>query len=583
MTAKSILWLSILHAQRCVSLHRKTLRVTTKSNDTQPSVSAAIKGRSPVLLSAISMLLLWCSGPPIRFWPAAMIALVPLIRISLQSWPSRKTWVWPVYLCGCVYWLIVLEGIRHAHPALYAGWIAMSFYLAIYPVFFVGLTKSFLAQGWTLLTATSLSWLITELIRNYFATGVSVAMLGHALADVSPLIQIANLGGTYLVSMLLVVINVAIAGIATKPRDFKPAIVAVVALAASILYSGLTNSKQTKEDGGQHVLLLQRNDSVEFDQDQSRETEIFDAYSRQMIQSLDQSDASIDIVVWPESMFNGGVPWYIVDPEPMIPPEESITREELAMFVQERCDFFSRRAQYLQSLASDANNGTTPSLLVGCGVAQYSATGPCSYSGLVSIDPAGKVNQWYGKHHLVMFGEYIPILSSIPGIRNLIPPGLGVTPGNDNSAIEISDQHYLPNICIETAVERVPVSAMRDAIDRGQSVDAIVTVTNDRWFDQSWVVEHHLRCAQLIAVGTGRPVLSSAHGGPTAWIDRRGQVVKRLPLDVDGEIHATIQDAVDVTWYVRLQDWPHWVIATGGILAAFWPRHKRNGSIANKV
>jgi apolipoprotein N-acyltransferase len=504
-----------------------------------------------------------------------MIAIVPLLMIASQSWPTRKAWASPVYLFGCVYWLSVLEGIRHAHPALYAGWFAMSAYLAIYPVLFIGLTKRMLAKGWPMLAAATMSWLITELVRNYFATGISVAMLGHALADVSWLVRIANLGGTYLVSILLVIVNVAFASVASRPRDFKPAIIAAGAVAASTLYAWLTPFDRKTIDSSQRVLLLQRNEWVEFDQDQNREVEIFDAYTRHMLQSLSQSDQPIDVVVWPESMFSGGVPWYIADSDAWIPPEEQITREELLIFVNDRRDLFTRRAEYLQSLASPANKGVTPALIVGCGVARYTADGPRTYSGLLAIDPSGKVNHWYGKQHLVMFGEYVPLLPHIPGIRNLVPPGLGVTPGQDSSAILIKDQHFLPNICIETAVERVPISAMRDAIGRGQSVDAIVTVTNDRWFDHSAVIEHHLRCAQLIAVGTGRPVLSSAHGGPTAWIDRHGQVVQRLPLDQDGEVLATIEDASETTWYVRLQDWPHWVIASLGLIATFWPQRKR--------
>lgn len=505
--------------------------------------------------------LLAFAGPTLGWWAAAFVALVPLIWMIRQAMPRRRQWAWPIYVASLAYWLLMLHGVRHAHPAMFLCWIALAAYLALYPVLFVGIAKRLVGRGVPLMAAALLAWLTQELVRNYFATGISVAMLGHTMADVRPMIQIANLGGTYLVSLVLVAVNVAVAQSLTRDRG-APASVAVAgaALAATLGYSMLSAPPSPTPDAEPARILLVQNDQlVDYAQDQSREVQIFDAYSQQTIESLGQTQPVVDVVVWPESMFNGGVPWTIADPDASIPEEAEITYDELTDSVAQQNRFFEQRADYVQTIAATVNGGVRPKMLVGCGVVRYTANGPRSYSGMIAIDSDGAVQHWYGKRHLVMFGEYIPLISHIPGLRDLIPAGLGVTPGDDASPIPLGDHHILPNICIETAVERVPLGAIADAAD--QPTDAIVTITNDRWFHHSSLVQHHLRCAQLVAVATGRPVLSAANGGPTAWIGSDGQVISQLVASDDGAVLAEATARSGITGYTRVQDWPHWAIA----------------------
>ena len=104
--------------------------------------------------------------------------------------------------------------------------------------------------------------------------------------------------------------------------------------------------------------------------------------------------------------------------------------------------------------------------------------------------------QWYGKTHLVMFGEYIPLASYIPGLREYIRSiGMGLTQGPGAQRLMVKDTAVSPSICIETAVERVTVNQLRELRAAGGMPDVLVTVTNDGWFDDSSVIDHHLRCA----------------------------------------------------------------------------------------
>jgi apolipoprotein N-acyltransferase len=507
---------------------------------------------------ATSALVLWLAQPPFAWWPLAFLALVPWldqisrdanIQLSKQQRRRRYLFLWLAATC---YWLVSLQGLRHAHPAMFLCWMALSGYLAIYPVFFLIATQAWLRRGIPLLISAPVLWVGIECIRNYMLTGISAAMLGHTLANVPLLTQVADLGGTYAVSLVIVAVNVAFAqwlGVATRSEAKRPAIVSALAAALLVVSScayGNLRLNEVVPPGTTSFLVVGRNETVEYDQDADRAEEIFTAFAQQTINDAEQQH-KLDAVVWPESMFSGGVPWYIAEPGGTVPE---------GMRVDEYQRYFEERALALgQAVAEKVPQQQSPHLIVGCGVVRF-AQAPLVYSAIVHTDPNGHVVDWYGKNHLVMFGEYIPVITWIPGIKSLVPPGLGVQPGNGPNVFQINDTRVMGNICIETAVERVAVDHCRALRTSGGMPDAIVTVTNDGWFDGTSVVEHHLRCAQLVAIGCRRPILSAANGGPTAWIDSSGRIVEKLAFTDNGSIVATPQIDSRVSLYVRIGDWP---------------------------
>ncbi|MEM6366164.1 MAG: apolipoprotein N-acyltransferase, partial [Planctomycetota bacterium] len=149
----------------------------------------------------------------------------------------------------------------------------------------------------------------------------------------------------------------------------------------------------------------------------------------------------------------------------------------------------------------------------------------------------------------------------IPWIKTWLPPGLGLVPGETAKLFELaSSQSTLklcPNVCIETAVERVTLRHMQQLRSTPKGLpDAIVTVTNDAWFNDSSVVQHHKRCAQLVAVACRRPILSAANNGPTAWIDSSGQIVAEIKQGNRGNVVATPKIDDRQSLVLTLGDWP---------------------------
>ena len=528
----------------------------------------------------VGYLLTWLSQPPAGIWMVALICLIPLLWIISLPKLSRRDYV-VIWASGCIYWLISLQGLRNAHPVMYACWFVLSVYLAVYGVLFVAVTRQMLCRKIPIWIAAPIVWVGFECIRNYFATGISAAMLGHTMADVPMMIQIADIFGSYGIGFVIVSINVMVFLMLQRIRGFESSSPVIAATAIAILLLACTlgygryRLQQTQTEELATFALIQRFESVEYGQDSQRSAEIYSNYARQSINALRGSSKVVDAVVWPESMYGGGIAWMIAEQNASVPDEFGGTKLEFSRAVQDQCSYFESRNLDLQlALASYQPDASPPQLLAGCGVVRFDQDAH-TYSGLIQVDPTGKVIDWYGKTHLVMFGEYVPILGSIPGLKSLIPVGVSVGPGP--KTYSLGDTTVMPNICIETAVERVTLNHAARLDSESNLPDVVVTVTNDGWFDDSSVVDHHLRCAQLVAVGIRRPILSAANNGPTAWIDSSGRIVQRLTRGTNGSIVATPLRDDRKSIYMSIGDWPARVLAlfcTLFLIDAYRNRHR---------
>jgi len=537
-------------------------------------------------LFLVAVTLRWIAQPPLSVWPLCFVALVPFLAlVEIRSRFSRRDYL-GFWLAATLFWLVSLQGIRHANPLMYGGWFLLSAYLAVYMPLFIALTRTLRRRSVPLVASAPIIWVGLETIRNYFATGISAAMLGHSLADVPVSIQIADLFGSYGVSFVIVTVNVVVFLIASKIRPafsskwFSDApgrghVVTASAyasglLAATIGYGSYRLSEPSPEQRSERLAtfaLIQRSEPVEYQQNSIREQEIFQQYARDSITAFEQTPEPIDVVVWPESMFTGGYPWMIAESDAMVPELFEGSASEFTLAIDSFRDYFlSRTADVQNVLGLENGNEGKPHLIVGCGVIHYHKQTNI-YSGIVHVGAKGNVQDWYAKNHLVMFGEYIPIIRSIPWIRDFVPDGLMITAGEGPVPMQVGNTVVLPSICIETAVERVTINQIRELHGEGKTPDVVVTVTNDGWFDDSSIIDHHRRCAQLIAVGARRPILSAANNGPTAWIDHCGRVIDSVATGSNGSIIAAPMRETRMSLYVKIGDWPAKILALACIVA----------------
>lgn len=173
------------------------------------------------------------------------------------------------------------------------------------------------------------------------------------------------------------------------------------------------------------------------------------------------------------------------------------------------------------------------------------------FNSLVVLSPgAGIAQAVYDKHHLVPFGEYIPLADQIarlglPGLTGLTGTGFDAGPGPEIISTE-GVPAFLPLICYEAIfTETAQISGARP--------DWFVQVTNDAWFGTVSGPYQHLAQAQARAIEYGLPLVRSANTGISAIIDTYGRIIADVPLGRQGHADAVLPAPLAPTPYSSLQ------------------------------
>jgi apolipoprotein N-acyltransferase len=186
------------------------------------------------------------------------------------------------------------------------------------------------------------------------------------------------------------------------------------------------------------------------------------------------------------------------------------------------------------------------------------------YNALVTLGPQGQVTQIYDKHHLVPFGEYMPLgdFAARFGIYGLAPQqGAGFSAGAGPQLLDLGPLgRALPLICYEAVFAH-------DVNAAPQRPDFIIHATNDAWFGTHAGPQQHLAQARMRAIEQGLPVARAANTGISAMIDPSGRILHSIGLGQAGFIDAALPLPRRATFYSRTGDLPLALLLGGGLLA----------------
>ena len=190
---------------------------------------------------------------------------------------------------------------------------------------------------------------------------------------------------------------------------------------------------------------------------------------------------------------------------------------------------------------------------------------------MVVLLQAGEVAASYEKHHLVPFGEYLPLVAplfDLIGVRGMAERlAGGYQPGDGPANIDVPG---IGPVFIMICYEAIFPGYIR-AVERPR---LMVHMTNDAWFGDFAGPRQHLALTRLRAAEQGVPVVRAANTGISAVIDARGRVTDTLPLNTAGFLDAALPAALPPTVYAHTGDGPAWAVALMG-LAAFYGRRRR--------
>ena len=533
-------------------------------------------------LALLGAVFYWFSLPPMKFPWAGFLASACWVAIIAKECPPTRREYWRIWLAGALLWLALLQGIRLAYWPLHAGWIALSLYLAVYLPIFVAMARS-LNRSWYLPLpfATATAWVGCELIRAYFVTGFAACMLAHSQTPWPWMLPVASYFGSYGVSFVVMFTGAVLyqwlswaiwnrvvwEDGKTKRFVIENSICTVLAVVVALGSIGSMRSHDQWIASQEPikplctVLLIQENMPTQFDGKADDMVLGWKRYEQQTaIAAQANASKSIDLVVWPESTFSGGpdlqwvgMSWLDWNESYGFPPDLEISETE---FIG-RMRVLKQNLNYkLQRISAPFQSSRTVFLL-GTDVLEMRTGKTSRYNAALWVEPNRSIDfEYYAKQHLVLFGEYIPLVSSFPSLLSMI--GLGQLEAGDKpmgwrlpSGATIST-----SICFEDVLPHLIHSHVRQLTAMGKSPDMLVNITNDGWFRDSSILDHHLNNAILAAVENRRPMLVAANLGISAWIDGDGRVVRSLQRMEAGSILAEPIPDGRWGWWQSVGDWP---------------------------
>ncbi|MCX7194106.1 MAG: apolipoprotein N-acyltransferase [Proteobacteria bacterium] len=351
-------------------------------------------------------------------------------------------------------------------------------------------------------------WVLIEWLRGMIFTGFPWLTLGYAHSD-SPLAGYAPLLGVYGVS-LVAAKGAGLLAVLWRERWNKQGQIALAAF-AMLWGSGalLRNVAWTQPLGAPFtVTLVQGNigQDVKFNPDVLNDT--LDAYRRQVL----QNPARLTVL-----------------PETALP----MMRDEMPQALVEQLREHAKR-----------NGGD-----VLTGVFEHDSGG--YYNSVIALgaseDAFAAEQPHYRKHHLVIFGEFIPLRPVFGWLINEvlhIPMGDLARGDISQAPLSVAGQRVAVDICYEDVFGEEIITALPAAT-------LLVNVTNDGWYGNSFAAAQHNQMSQFRAMETGRMMLRATNTGVSSIIGVNGHVLQQLPQHQLGVLQGQVQGYNGSTPYVR--------------------------------
>jgi apolipoprotein N-acyltransferase len=503
--------------------------------------ASSLKERSGPFLA---LFLALCSGAVLGLsltWPFAwawqlliFAFFYALVRDTCPHGFGRTLWMVGLFafaqLCASLWWLYIsLHVFGHLHPLLAASAVAVLCAFLSWP---------YVAGAWLWRRvsnklgpvqqglAWAACWALAEGMRGWMFTGFPWGMSAYAHVD-GPLSGYAAWVGVYGLSFLSAGCGAwAWHQLSTTTAPRRNRLVQFLAF-VFVLYTlpkALTEQEFTTPTGLLQVTLVQ----PALAQDEKFEPLHLQKSIRQLLTQAQAAPGAL-----------------VVTPETAIP----VFSQELPS------EFWAAWHNKLQTQGSVA--------LVGIPVLQ--PKGAYSNS-MVSVGTPQPYR--YDKHHLVPFGEFIPL-----GFRWFVQ-ALNIPMGDFQSgplkapSLQVQGQRLAPTICFEDLFGEELAARFRD---EAQAPTILVNASNLAWFLDSVVLPQHLQIARMRTRELGRPMVRATNTGATAIIDHRGEVLQQLPWLQPGVLHAQVQGRQGLTpyawWVSRWGLWPLWLLLSLLLLA----------------
>lgn len=460
----------------------------------------------------------------------AIAALVLLLDMSRLR-PKRS---WSAFITGFFF------ALGHFASGLY--WVSAAFNVdssAWGPLWGVPATAA-LATGmalfWALGCAAAMAlwsddarrvpWFVvcltaTEWMRGHIFGGFPWLLPGYVWTPGEPLSQLASLVGIYGLSLLTLAVGAALAQTLHPStgagRRFAPVILSALAVGMAWGWGAQRlSSERIDPPGALPIVRVADSGLSQAEKWEGRADQEWRVLRAYLAETGAPADDAAAVVIWPE----GAIP--VVN-----------------FFMLENDEFMAALGEALGDRV----------LIAGVTRRQAAANGILFYNSAAVIDGVSgrpRLSQIYDKHHLVPFGEYIPLWSLVSQL-NIAPlqrigagfeagprPSRLVVPGAPPAVVLICYEAIFPGLS-----------------PRGEGRPGwIVSITNDAWFGGGSGPYQHYVMARYRAIEEGLPLARAASGGISAIVDAYGQEIVATNTR-GGHVEAQLPPALGETLFAR--------------------------------
>jgi len=442
---------------------------------------------------------------PLHLWPLLIPSLSTLFILSTRAETPRAAfriawiWGWGYCLAG-LHWMVVpLWDFREQF-----GWLipfeivgihgGLALFYALAMAMYVRIRQPRADVNALLFT---LCFAGVEWLRGHLLTGFPWVLVGYAWGACDASAQIASVMNIYLLTACTVALSVLPCLWWMHGR--LKALAFVPVLWVSLFVAWGAHRLSAKEDMPTAQSLTVRLVQANIPQQLKWHPDHVEQSLRKHIDlSVQASDKVPDIIIWPET----AVPFVIEADSP----------------------WPARLASMLKP---------SQVLITGAVMGEGRGTDWRVYNSILSINAKGQIASRYDKHHLVPFGEYVPLREWLP-VEKITAGSTDFSAGAAPAplAVHPNAMPVLPLICYEVIFPQYAHEIARGGW--------LLNLTNDAWFGNSFEPHQHLEMARFRAIEQGVPMVRVANTGISAAFDGYGRSLGQISLGMEGVLDVAV-------------------------------------------
>jgi apolipoprotein N-acyltransferase len=481
------------------------------------------------MLPAGALLVLTFPAANLEF--LAWFGLVPGLVLIVRSPTAREGgirawWLGAGYLIAALYWLAPEIGPAVLLVAAVVGVLWVPFGVAAWTLLRPPVSWP---RALAALVVVPSCWLLTEWLRSWQALGGPWAVYGVSQWQHPAVLALAAVGGVWLISIALVMANVAIVLVIESlprvgPSGLRPglAVLGVIAGVASVGAGPLAFALTPASPGVRQVTIAMVQPGIINNTVQPSDAS--ERLTAELSRSGRLGGVEPDLIVWGES--STAVDLTLAKNRAQLLALEELSQEDGADLL--------------------VNQDTT-----------VPGKGQEKVGVLIS---SAAIEGEYIKTRLVPFGEYIPFRQQLGWLTKISKAApANMIPGTGAHVLYATDRSGRPLsigvlICFESAFPDM------SRVDTDKGAQLIVYQSETSTFQGTWGPDQHASLGAVRAAETGRPVVQAALTGDTVAYDARGRLLAWMGQSAHGvvTVRLGLPAASARTIYGRLGDYVPW-------------------------